>query len=60
MRSLCMGRARQHTGRPDILGSDGTHVCKVPRYGADQKSCGVGHVATAAGSLSSSTFRVTL
>ena len=25
------------------------HVCAVPRYGADQKSCGVGHVAPTAG-----------
>ena len=55
-----MGRAREHTGRPDVLGSDGTHVRKVPTSGADQKSCGVGHVTTAAGSFFRSTLRVTL
>ena len=60
MRSLCMGRARKHTGRPDVLGSDGTHVREVPIYGADRKGSGVGHVAPAAGSSFSSTFRVTL
>jgi hypothetical protein len=53
-----MGRARKHTGRPDVLGSDGTHVCKVPTYGADQKSCDVGHVAPAASSLFSFAFCV--
>lgn len=51
LRSLCMGRARKHTGRPDVLGSDGTHVRKVPTHGADQKGCDVGHVAPAASSL---------
>jgi len=60
MRSLCMGRARKHTGRPDVLGSDGTDVRKVPIYGADPKSCGIGHVAPVAGSLLSSSVRVTL
>ena len=60
MRSLCMGRARKRTGRPDLLGSDGTHVRGVSIYRADQTSCGIGHVAPAAGSLFSSTFRVAL
>ena len=60
MRSLCMGRARKHTGCSDVLGSDGTHVRKLPTYGADQKCCDVGHVAPAACSLFGTTFRVTL
>ena len=50
VRGLCMDRARGYPGRPNILGSHGTHVCKVPIYGTDRKSCGIGHVAPAAGS----------
>jgi hypothetical protein len=49
MRSLCMGRARKYPGGPNVLGSDGTYVREVPIYGADRKSCKVGHVAPAAG-----------
>ena len=56
MRSLCMGRARKHTGRSDVLGSDGTHVRKLPTYGADQKCRDVGHVAPAACSSFGTTF----
>jgi Squalene-hopene cyclase C-terminal domain len=49
MRRMCMGRARKHPGGPNVLGSDGTHVRKVPICGADRKSCEIGHVAPAAG-----------
>jgi len=43
-----MDRTREYPGRPNVLGGDGAHVRKVPKYGADRKSCGVGHVAPAA------------
>ena len=43
-----------------MLGSDGTDVREVPIHGADPESCGIGHVAPAAGSLLNSSFRVTL
>ena len=49
MRGLRMGRTREYPGRPNVLGSDGAHVRKVPKYGADRESRGVGHVAPAAG-----------
>jgi hypothetical protein len=48
MRGLRMDRTREYPGRPDILGSDGAHVRKVPKTGADRESCSVGHVAPAA------------
>ncbi|SRR5713226_4129385 len=51
-----MGRARKHTGRPNVLGSDGTHVREVPTYGANRKGCEIGHVASAAGLWSSFTW----
>ena len=49
MRRVCMGRARKYSGGPNVLGSDGTHVREVPIYGADRKSCKIGHVAPTAG-----------
>jgi len=44
----------ENTGGPNVLGSDGTYVHKVPSYGVDRKSCETGHVAAATGSWSSS------
>ena len=39
------------------MGSDGTHVREVPIWGADRKSCEIGHVAPAAGMWFSSLIR---
>ncbi len=44
-----MDGARKHPGGSNVLGSDGAYVREVPSYGADSNSCGIGHVAPAAG-----------
>lgn len=39
MRTKRVGWAWEYTGCPDLLGSDGTHVCKIPWSRAHWKGC---------------------
>jgi hypothetical protein len=51
MRGLRMDRAREYTGRPNVLGRNGAHLCEVPSHRTNRKSCSVGHVASTTSSL---------